>query len=215
MYAASVIRARQMPNSIETIKTYDTIKVTYRVWKDFTTKVVREYRIRAVTDPLNFWELAIQPTSYADPVEYLSDIRFKVLDVTDPNNQEPVVYLQTENDLRLKRVCIYFLPQLLKSATARTIQVSYEWPKHFEQLRRLGREELSFRFNSVEPTLSVRVEIFIEDGSGGRLDLDVISTYPHTTKPLKEVGWSGHVYEATVLPTGRHVHDLSATWISA
>lgn len=215
MYAASVIRARQMPNSIETIKTYDAIRVTYRVGKDFTTTVIREYRIRAVTDPLNFWELGIQPTSSADPVEYLSDIGFKVLDVTDPNNQEPVIYLQTENDLRSKRVCIYFLPQLLKSSPARTIQVSYEWPKHFEQLRRVGREELSFRFNSAESTASVRVEVYIQDGSGGRLDLDVISTYTHTIKPLKESGWSGHVYEAKALPAGRHVHDLSATWVSA
>jgi hypothetical protein len=212
MHAASIIRSRQTPTASHTAKTLEEISVVYRIEKDFTATITKQFKISAADEALHFWETSIQPTSAASPMDYLSDIKFKVLDITDSNNRIPLTYLQTENDLRSKRVCIYFLPRLLKTDPARTIEISFTWAKYLLQLRNAGREDLFQNFNSALGTRSATIDVWFEDGNGGSCGIDVVSSYPSRNTPLKEVGWSGFRYRAENLQPGRQEHKLSVTW---
>jgi hypothetical protein len=212
MQAASVIRSRQTPNASHTAKTLEEISVVYRVNKDFSATITKQFKISAADEALHFWETSIQPTSDAFPMDYLSDIKFKVLDITDPNSKVPLTYLQTENDVRSKRVCIYFLPRLLKTDPPRTIEISFTWEKYLLQLRKAGTENLYQNFKSARGTRIVTIEVWFEDGNGGNCGLEVVSSYPNLNTTLKEPGWSGFRYKAANLDPGRQEHKLSVTW---
>jgi hypothetical protein len=52
--------------------------MVYLISKDFTTEVTREYEVQAVSEIIHYWNLSNRPSEYADGVEYLDDINFKV-----------------------------------------------------------------------------------------------------------------------------------------
>jgi uncharacterized membrane protein len=214
MDAATHIRAQQTPDASRIIKTFDKVRMIYRISKDFSAEIVREYTIRAVGQPVHFWQSSVTPSGDANPMEYLNDIRFRILDVTTPTNPTPVTYLQTENQLRHKSFCIYFLPRLEPNQPARTLQVFYVWPGYFLEAKKKKRELLEASLKSADITQSVRIEIYLEEGSGGALGCEVLSLYAHTLTPSQDTqtGWKGYAYEATNLAAGSHEHQLIAKW---
>jgi hypothetical protein len=214
MDAATHIRALQTPDASHIIKTFDKVRMIYRISKDFSAEIVREYTIRAVSQPVHFWQSSVTPSGDANPMEYLNDIRFRILDVTTPGKPTPVTYLQTENQLRHKSFCIYFLPRLEPSQPARTLQVFYHWPGYFLEVRNKKREVLESSFKSAGTTQSVRIEIYLEEGSRGSLDCEVLSLHAHTLAAAQDTqtGWKGYAYEATNLAAGTHEHQLIAKW---
>jgi hypothetical protein len=217
MDAAARIRAQQTPDASHTIKTFETVRILYRIQKDFTTDVVREYRIKAADKPLHFWENSLTPSDHASPVEYLTDIGFRIVDITIPGKSAPVTYLQTENQPRIKRVCVYFLPRLEPTQPARDLQIFCKWPGYFMEMKNTGRETLISRFKSADTTKSVRIELYLQDGSGGNLDCEVVNKmHTHSIRPAQDTqtGWNGYVYEATNIPEGFHEHQLIAHWNS-
>lgn len=215
MDAAARIRAQQTPDASHTIKTFETVRILYRIQNDFTTDVIREYRIKASDKPLHFWENSLTPSDHASPVEYLTDIGFRIVDITNPAKSTPVTYLQTENQPHIKRVCVYFLPRLEPAQPARNLQVFCKWPGYFLEMKKTGRETLISRFKSAEATQSVRIEIYLQDGSGGSLGCEVLNKlHKHTMTQAQDAqtGWDGYIYEATDIPAGFHEHQLIARW---
>jgi hypothetical protein len=197
MHAASVIREQQTPSAAHTAKTLEEVHVVYRIHKDFSASFTKQYKVRAAADALHFWETSISPSSHADPIDYLSDINFQLSDITDPQNKFPVTYLQTQNDLRDKAVCI---------------EISFHWPRYMAELQNTGRETLNQFFNSADGTKRLITDVLFEDGNGGTCGLQVVSTHTHQLLPLSETGWSGFRYLAENLPPGNLKHELSATW---
>ncbi|GGA52982.1 hypothetical protein GCM10011507_00040 [Edaphobacter acidisoli] len=183
MTAAIHIRAQQTPDASHTIKTIENVRIIYRISKDFSADVIREYTVKAAGDPLHFWQSSITPSSYATPAEYLDDIRFQVLDITRPNEPAPVTFLQTENQPLHKSVCIYFLPRLEPGDPARVIQVSYKWPGYFLEMKNSKRENIESSFKTAETTKSVRIEIFLQDGSGGHSVARSLPSFTPTPSP--------------------------------
>lgn len=216
MNAATHIRAQQTPDASHTIKTIEHARIIYRISKDFSADVIREYTIKAANAPLHFWESSITPSNYANPVEYLDDIEFKVFDITNSTAPpKPVVYLQTQNQPRDKSICIYFLPRLEPGDAARVIQVSYKWPGYFLEMKDSKRETIESRFKSAETTKSVRIEIYLQDGTGGILGCEVLDKLQkHTLTATQDIQtkWMGYVYEAKNLAPEIHEHKLIAEW---
>ncbi|MEG9438573.1 hypothetical protein JAO29_20725 [Edaphobacter sp. HDX4] len=215
MNAAARIREQQTPDSSHTIKTIERARIIYRISKDFSTDILREYQMKANSKPVHFWESSFIPSDHATPMEYLSDIQFRVTDITNATAASPVTYLQTENQSRQKSVCIYFLPRLEPGDPPRTLQLSCKWPGYFLQIFNTGSERLESRFKSAEVTKSVRIEVYLEDHSGGNLSCEVVTNgRPHSLTQGKDqqTGWNGYVYEATNIPAGLHEHRLLAQW---
>jgi hypothetical protein len=214
MDAASHIRAQQAPDASHVIKTFERVRLVYRISKDFSAEILRDYTIRAADQPLNFWQIVITPSGYAKPMEYLNDINFRIRDITTPGSPIPVTYLQTENQPLQKSVCVYFLPQL-EPQQRRTLQIYCKWPGYFLEIKNKTREMLEYSCNSADTTQSVRIEIYLEDGSGGTLSCEVLNRlHKHTMNPAEDpdTAWKGYVYEATNLAAGTHEHQIIAQW---
>ena len=211
MRASSRIRDQLFPTAQQPIKSFAAIDNSYFIHKDFSGEVKRTSEIRAVKEPLHFYAVDVGVTSYADPVEYLDNIGFKVRDETGSEGRE-VVYLPTLNDPRKKKIMVYFLPRIEPTDPPRRVTMSYHWPGMLNQLKKLGEEECNWTTNSSEEVPRVRIAIYTEPGIGGNLICELggrrngKQTLTQTTH--QERGWPGWLYEIKDGPAGRTVYTL-------
>ena len=205
MRAASRIRYQVISPAEIPLKTLVKVRLIYWIRKDFSASVYREYHIKTTDQPLHFWTIGNRATAYAEPVDYLDDINFKV-------NGDPgydLVYLPTENDPLSKQVVIYFLPRIEPNeARPRKVVVTYEWPGLVRQLRELGEEDFNLTFESKELISEVLVEFYLEPGAGKNLMLELAG--PHhpgasiTKAEDPDRHWPGFIYRVEDSPPGKH-----------
>jgi hypothetical protein len=206
-------QARRRPGAI---KAFDTVHFLYLVSTDFSAKVIKTYEVRAVGEPLHFWESEISSADEADAAESFESICFRVRDVSGVVDKN-VVYLPTSNELRRKGACIFFLPPVKPKNDLRKIEISYAWKG---LLRRLAKvpEDLNFNTKVRDKMRSCTIEIYIQEGFEQRLDCDITGAhYPKeslqsASYETSDGSWRGKGYRYTVLdlPKGENRLTLRA-----
>jgi hypothetical protein len=180
-------------------KTIRSVRITYHINKNFDAEVHRRYVIRAGESPLHFWQSGITAPADALPMPAFSDIGYQLLS-RDPGKE--VVYLPAENDSFSKSACIFFLP-LVEPGENREIEVVYRWPGLLLRLPKVGWEDFTFSFRSVGAIEAFELEIFMEDGTGGQLNLTEKGV-PLPGKTVDAVkndrGWRGWRYAGKNIP---------------
>ncbi len=213
MGAASRIRDRQNPPQKVPQKSFKTIRMVYLINKDFTTEVTREYEIEAVNETVHYWNLSNRPSEYADEVEYLDDINFKVKEASGGGE---IAYLPTTNEPRDKRVTVYFLPRLEPGNPARRVVCSFKWPRYLKKLGDTNEEEMSFDLSSVKEIETVQIEMYLEKGTGRNLEC-VVTGPDYDGKVQKQkhpdLGWDGFVYVIKNAPSGKNRYAFTAKLI--
>jgi hypothetical protein len=214
MLAASRIRDQVTPPDKAVVKSFDYVRVSYFIERDLTAAVIREYGIRTSDQPLHFWTTGNSATSFADEVEYLDDMDFKVKD----HSGREVVYLPTKNDPRSKEVVLYFLPRVESSESeARKIEITYKWPSLLRQLRELGYEDFTFALESKQGIPELQFRFLLESGTGENLEGEV--TGPHYANEVLEnnfktqqdgKNWAGFVYGIKGCPPGLGKYKVTA-----
>jgi hypothetical protein len=211
MRAASNIRDRVTPVHPTLTKSICAVRMVYLIHKDFSTEVTREYEIRATTEPIHYWGLSNAPTADADPVEFLSDLKFAV---THTAGEGEVVYLPTLNEPRDKRVTVYFLPRIEPGSPSRKFRLSFRWPGYNRSLKLRGEEDFSTRLSSANTISEVRIEVYLEDESMGVLrgemtgpiySSDVITHCEHA-----DLHWKGFIYKTCNIPEGNQRVSFTA-----
>lgn len=208
MRAASHIRDRTFPLATGPLKTFHSIKIVYKIHKDFTAELHREYDISASDQPVHFWTTGNRATAYATPVEYLDDINFNV----HGNNEGEIVYLPVENDPLSKQIVIYFLPRIEPGQT-RKVVITYTWPGLLRQLDQLGEERFNFTYESKETIEHIEIHFYLESGTGKKLFCE-ISGPPHANTRLvenkhPELNWSGFIYTVEKSAAGTTHYELT------
>ncbi len=204
MLAAHRIRQQLVPASQLSIKVLRSIKNTYVIHKNFDTEVRREYEIAASDKPLHFWEIKIGVESAADPVEYPDDIDFKVWD----EGGREVRYLPIMNDLRRKKLVLFFLPQIEPAEeTPRKIVMTYRWPGMVKQIND-RHEMVSWIIESKEPVQLAEFYFFLEPGTGRLLSCEVGGPRLEGDAPQEiahpEKKWPGWVYRLQNVPNDEY-----------
>jgi hypothetical protein len=219
MRAAYRIRTQTYPaiQQPERNKTFDRILLRYEIDQEFNATVSRRYAVRAVTQPLHFWQQSFRVRDAADPAEYLVDLDFKVKMTAGPGE---VVYLPTENDERSKAVSLYFLPRIEPGEPAREVDICYRWRGMCKSLAELGEEPFNFNYDSLEEVAEVVLEIYLEPGTGGVLSAEIAGLpYPSAAiAPIAhaQTGWPGIRYSVLNAPAGARVsHSVLAKWRKA
>lgn len=210
MNAASKIRDRQHPPQMRPQKAIKSVRAVYLIEKDFTTEVTREYEIRAVNETIHYWNLSNSPTDYADEAEYLDDIDFKARETSGFGE---IVYLPTKNEPRDKRVTFYFLPQLEPGSAARKVLLSFKWPRYMKKLGETGEEECSLSLSSVTEIDSIRIEVYLEKGTGKNLEWERTGPdYGGKVQKQKHpnLGWDGFVCLIEHAPPGTNQYAITA-----
>lgn len=210
MGAASRIRDRLNPPQTSPQKAIKSVHMVYLISRDFTTEVTREYEVEAVNDTIHYWNLSNRPSEYADEVEYLDDIDFKV---REGSGIGEIAYLPTRNDARDKRVTFYFLPRLEPGSPARKIVLSFKWPHFMKKLGATMEEEISFNLTSMKMIDSIRIEVYLEKGNRRILECEVTGP-DYGGKVLKQkhprFAWDGFVYLVENAPAGANRYSITA-----
>jgi hypothetical protein len=212
MAATSRIRNQLAPAG-KSIKSFEFVKITYYIQKDFTAHVLREYGIRTNKEPMHFWTTENRATSHADPVDYLKDIAFEVND--EKGNKLP--YLPIKNDAIAKEVVIYFLPRIEPGDPPRTVQIKFTWPRYLRQIEKLGYENFGFTLDSIDPIPNLEFSWFLEPGSGRNLVGEIASARitgdvfePAANAPYMGKTWVGFSYKVKNGPAGTFKYELRA-----
>ncbi len=210
MRAASRIREQLTPPALAPIKSIDRVRITYLIEKDFSATLYREFDIRSREQPLHFWSTASRASAYAQPVDYLDDIQFKV---TDRSGRQ-LAYLPTENSPLFKEVVIYFLPRIEPGEEhARQVVISYRWPQMLRQMEQVGEEDFNYTVESKDPVPLFEVRFFMEPGTGLNLMCEVGGPQYGTAQLLKgrheEKEWDGYVYRVENGPAGTARYSLT------
>jgi len=219
MRAAYRIRTQTYPaiQGPQRNKTFDRIHLQYEIDKDFNAVVKRRYAVRALAQPLHFWQQSFRVRDAAPPAEYFVNIDFRV---RDPTGRTEIVYLPTENDGRAKAVSLYFLPRIEVGEAAREIEISYQWPEMCKSLVEKGEETFNFNYDSLERVGEVFLDIYLEPGTGGNLQMEISGPMHPTAKIDLTVnaqnGWPGFRYSVHDAPAGPQVrHSVLAKWRKA
>jgi hypothetical protein len=211
MRAASSIRDRVTPVHPNLTKSICSVRMVYLIHKDFSTEVTREYEIRATTEPIHYWGLSNAPTADAEPVEFLSDLKFAVVQTS---GEGEVVYLPTLNELRDKRVTVYFLPRIEPGSPSRRFRLSFRWPGYNRSLKLRGEEDFSTRLSSASTISEVRIEVYFEDESAGVLRGEmtgpIYSSDDITHCEHADLHWKGFIYKTCNIPEGNRRVSFTA-----
>ncbi|MEA2603090.1 MAG: hypothetical protein QOF89_4082 [Acidobacteriota bacterium] len=137
-------------------------QITTRIWQRLQSHIIFdgqevEFRIEAQGDtsfrgvysvqssqtiPFVPFEIA---TDEASPeVPYLDELGFQVKLVGKTKKDDEVIYLQTDNFPRRKRLVLFFFPEI--DARQRKVEVTYHWPGLFAKLIRQGADDLAFEW---------------------------------------------------------------------
>jgi len=203
---SAVKEIRNQAKKVNAPHALDSLTLRYFINKDLSGTHFRQVVIRGVNDPILFWESRIFASDEADSVDSLSAIHFSVRDLSVPPHK--IVYLPTENQARIKRACLFFLP-LIQPGESRTFEVSYQWPGLFNRLNSTP-EDFEYEELTSEPIPFFRLEFYLQEGQGRRLHCEVNGP-PHDNMVFganeyqDPSGWKGfgYVYEIRNVPAGQ------------
>jgi hypothetical protein len=190
-------------------KTIRSASITYHISKTFDAEVHRRYVIRAGDVPLHFWQSSLSASGDAQPAASLTDVGYQLLSRT-PGRE--VAFLPSENIGYKKKACLFFLP-LVMPGEEREIEFVYRWPGLMLGMMRVGWEDFNFSFNSAETMEDFELEVFLEDGSGGHLNLTEVGVpLPHRSigSAKNDRGWQGWRYAGKNLPPTLLDNDIVA-----
>ena len=215
--AASLIQSQLFPAVANGAgKTFELVKFTYFVDRNFDVKVHRQYRIRAGKTPIHFWQNSIGVSPSAGAVETFADVNFRIRSLT-PGKE--LVYLPTRNEPLRKAACVFFLPRI-EPGESRDLEASYSWPKMALQIKEKGWEDYSVRLSNTENLESYCMEFYLEVGTNGSLMCNQSGALlPNMIleQTVSNNGWQGWRYSATNVPPeilGQGI-SLRVSWIPA
>jgi hypothetical protein len=186
------------------IKAWDSLTFIYLINKDFSGSQTRVAVMKAVDQPVHFWESINAVEDEADPVESLSAVNYRVRDLSSPLRN--IVYLPSENYKRIKKACLFFLPPI-QPGESRRFEISFQWPGMFKRLRK-NAEDVEFTTTTREVLSLYRVEVYLQEGTGLALHCTITGDqYPNqtlTAAPCQVNGWrgNGYIYEVKDIPAG-------------
>ncbi|PYT49517.1 MAG: hypothetical protein DMG44_10655, partial [Acidobacteria bacterium] len=176
------------------------VSMRYQIFisNNFDAQVICEFAIKALRDPLHFWEFEVWVEPEADPAFLLDCLEFKVRDATG----HPQTYLPCMESERRKKVMIYFLPQVESAeADPRTLSISYRWPRMFGRLDKRGQEYWQWYQVSDENAQSLKFEFYLEPGAGRALKCECVTperpkeSLQESTISRGSARWPGWIYE--------------------
>lgn len=204
MSAVRLIRDQTKNNS--GIKAWGSVHFVYLINKDFSGSLTRDNEVKAVDEDLHFIETSSSVEDEADAADSLATVKFRVESQSaDPIDN--VVYLPSENQQRLKKACIFFLPPV-KSGASRKYRTFYEWPGMFRKLKKLSTEDFEFNTHTKLPMTEYIAEVYLEEGAGGTLECEIAGNIFPTqslspsSKTLGAWRGKGHIYKVTNIPAG-------------
>jgi hypothetical protein len=203
---AAVKAIRNQAKRVNAPQALDSLTLRYFINKDLSGTHSREVVIRGIEDPILFWESRIFASDEADSVDSLSAINFSVRDLSVPPHK--IVYLPTENQDRIKRTCLFFLPPIQRGESRR-FELSYQWPGLFNRLKST-HEDFEYEELASEPIPLFRLEFYLQEGQGRTLHCEVNGPN-HTHQSLSSheyvnpTGWKGkgYIYEVKDIPAGQ------------
>lgn len=187
------------------IKAWESVHILYLINKDFSGSVTTRRIAKAIDAPVHFLESVTSAEDEADPVMSLADIKFRVRSLSACSTDE-VVYLPSENELRVKRACLFFLPPIAAGAT-REYETYFEWPGLFKKLKN-NSEDFEFHSQTRDVLANFTIEVYLQEGASGSLDCKITGSQ-HPTQDLKPQKYqapqwsgSGFIYNVTRIPAG-------------
>lgn len=211
MAAASRIKAQLFPHDRVPAVAVISSKQKCFISSSFDAEMTWEYKFKALGQPLHFWEFETWVEEEATGMHLLDGLDFKVED----DNGRGLSYLPTLDNLRRKKVIIYFLPQIdPEEAEARTVIVSYKWPRMFGRLDLNGQEYWTWILHSNELIKQARFEVYLESGTNRIFECQS-ATAPADGETLKEAEidkgpnkWKGWIYNIPDAPPGEYTLSL-------
>jgi hypothetical protein len=188
------------------IKAWDQITIRYLINKDLSGSQTKTSVIKSIDLPVHYWESINSVEDEADPADSLAAINFRVIDISSPANNSNIVYLPTENGKRSKKACLFFLPPI-QPGENRKFESSFQWKGMFKRLKTTS-EDVEFSTDTREILPDYRFEIYLEEGSGKRLDCQITGDRYASEKLAASSysvnGWkgTGYVYTVTNIPAG-------------
>lgn len=186
-----------------------TVSLRYQIFisNNFDAQAICEFKIKALRDPLHFWEFEVWVEPEADPAFLLDCLEFKVRDATG----HPQTYLPCMESERRKKVMIYFLPQVESGEPdPRALNISYRWPRMFGRLDKRSQEYWQWYQVSDENAQSLKFEFYLEPGTGRALKCECV-TPERPGESLKESTivrgssrWTGWIYEVLDAASGKY-----------
>jgi hypothetical protein len=204
MSAVRLIRDQTKNNS--GIKAWESIHFIYLINKDFSGSLTRVNEVKAVDEDLHFIETSSTVEDEADAADSLASVKFRV-ESQSANPIDNVVYLPSENQQRMKKACIFFLPPI-KSGTSRKYKTFYEWPGMFRKLKKRSTEDFEFNTHTKLPLTEYTTEVYLEEGAGGTLECEIAGGIFPTQSLIPSSStlgaWRGrgHIYKVTDIPAG-------------
>jgi hypothetical protein len=200
MWAATRIRDQHHPQAVKARKSIRKGEMTFRLDKNFGAQVEQKWDIYTTEESVNFWSISIRATAEATRMEYLDDINFKIRDESGNN----VVYMPVENDPLMKKLVVYFLPQIEPKTQDRKIVWTYEWPGLFKQLQLKESENFNYSIDSLNPLESMKLVFLLEKGTGCDLICDNLGPdYEGKPEQISDDDHAGFSYTMKNLPAGK------------
>jgi hypothetical protein len=102
---------------------FQKIHTTYNVSENGDVSVVKQIEIRAVEEPVHFWQSYIDGYPHAPSQLLFTDIGFSVSSEGD----HQCAFAPVRDGLQRKEFVIFFLPYI-KPGELRSLQITYKWP---------------------------------------------------------------------------------------
>jgi hypothetical protein len=186
------------------IKAWESLTATYLINKDFSGNITRTQVLKAVDQPVHFWESLNVVEDEADGASSLAAVNYRVRDLS--SNISNIVYLPSENGRRCKKACLFFLPPI-QPGERRKFEITYQWPGCFKRMRK-NTEDIEFTTTTREVLPLYRLEVYLQDGTGATLECQITGDqHPSqtlTATPYEFQGWKGrgYIYEIKDIPAG-------------
>ena len=207
--AADLIANRLFPGP-DAIKRVLSCKQVYTLFSNGDCQFTELLTLCARDQNIHFMEKAIMAEPEAKGVEFPDEIALKVASKTQDKS---VAYLISRNELRHKRVVIFFLPFIHTSNDERVIETTYCWNGLMDKLLTDGEEGVENAVKSVEPVPLVEYQFWVQSSLGelacehigAKIGTETIEKQGHN-----EHGMNGWIYRATNVPR-EHITKLKLT----
>jgi predicted MPP superfamily phosphohydrolase len=141
---------------------FDGQQIEFKVEAQGDTTVTGVYSVQS-SQPVPFVPFELVSDDETSPeVPYLEELGFRVKLVGRTKKDDEVLYLQTDNFPRRKRLVFFFFPEI--DARQRKIEVTYRWPGLFTKLIQQGTDDLAFEWRRPVRRGEIRVRFAAELG---------------------------------------------------
>lgn len=200
----SAVRQIRDQGKQTTIKAWDSLTFVYLIDKDLSGTLTRTSVMKAVDAPVHFCEIVHEVEDEADGADSLASVDYRVRDLESPASN--IAYLASENNLRKKKACMFFLPPI-PVGESRKFEITYRWPGMFKRLKH-NTEDVAFTSTTRDTLRQYRLEVYLQEDCGGRLDCSITGNI-HLQQSLQPAsyqvnGWNGqgYIYEVGNIPPG-------------